>query len=500
MKKVILFARVSTQQQTLERQKELLFPLIMNDGYTEDDIAVIEYKESAIKNDVQNRKSISEMKELIKEENIEAVYVTEISRLGRRNDVLYKVLALLEEEHISLVVQSPMLIRTIEKDGTPNEMAHVVISFMQHLAVSEMQVKKDRQKSGYELSKKEGHLTVSRVKFGYARSKDNRPIINEDEAALVRKAFKMYLDGESIGIIADEIKYLANWHFKDPSNKIYSILEDKTYIGKNDHFPYPPIIDEETFNKASERLDSRRSNKYKTAFVYYCHHLIRYNGKMLTPSHGKHIYQDSEYNSININCIDGLTKCKALVAYTLIGDANDKKAKESLLEAKETASKKIVGITSEIDEMTPKLERLNEIYLEGRINKATYEFRYKKIQGEIEYLIKEKDKLNVTVKSMEDALACKDNKRYSIQRLNNLSNITDDKQIAKIINEVVERIDLEKIDNGWNIHYTFKDVAYNEREKGTYYQYIRRGNKIFLYECSDDNTYIDLTGTWEKRL
>ena len=72
MAKVILFARVSSDKQSYERQISDLMPLIKADGYSDNDVAIIQHKESAIKNDVQNRKSIAELKDLISNNQIES--------------------------------------------------------------------------------------------------------------------------------------------------------------------------------------------------------------------------------------------------------------------------------------------------------------------------------------------------------------------------------------------------------------------------------------------
>ena len=502
MKKVILFARVSTQQQSLERQKDLLFPLIKDDGYDEDEISIVEYKESAIKNDVQSRKSIAEMENIINSESIEAVYVTEISRLGRRNDVLYYVFNLLEKKHIALIVQSPTLIRTINKDGSDNPMGQLVISFMQHLAVNEMKIKKERQKSGYERNKKEGHLTVSKVKFGYNRTNDNRPQINEYDASVVRKIFQMYLNGKSLGEIGDDVKYLTKWDIKSITQKIYAILKDSTYIGKNPHFPYPSIIDEDTFIKVAERLQIRNNKGHRTKFIYYCKKLIYLYGRTLSPCCAMHIYKvsiDNKSYSININVIDGLTKNLAIEAYSIISETDAHNKKENLIEAKETTSKKIMGIDANINSISTKLERLEDMYIEGRIDKNKYEFRYNKFKGEINYLLKEKENLNVSISSINDIVSNSD-KMLAVKMYNNLDKV-DDRQIVDIINEIVERIDLEKTDNGYIIRYTYKDIAYNEQVKDFYYKYIRKGGYIYLYEINDDDgTFTDFTGCWEKRI
>lgn len=510
-KKVILFARVSTVQQDLQRQKELLLPLIKEDGYKDDEITIIDYKESAIKNDLQHRKSISEMETLIATEPIEAVYVTEISRLGRRNDVLYAVFGLLEEHHIALVVQSPQLIRTINKDGSANPMGQLVILFMRHLAVSEMDIKKERSKSGMDTRKKQGHLVVSRVKFGYYRTKDNRAEIDDEAASIVRKCFQMYLEGDSCGVIYDKMHNLANWEYARVNSrvsKVQKLLRDPTYIGKNKHLTYPPIIDEETFNKVQEKLSENYSAKYRTKYVYYCHKLIHWNGYTFSPAFNGGCYrlttEEGKDNCLNIDCFDGVTKQLAIEAYTVLAEESEDKKKESFLKSKEEAEKKIKGIDKEIATIQKQLDRLNDLYVDGKVEKDVYDFRYEKAKGEMDYLIKEKEANIVTISTANDILSNKKNNMWATMAYMDLDELADEKQIADIINQTIKSIDLEKIDNGWIVRYTYKDAGYNERMKEHYYKYLKKNNKVINFyeciECDDSEFYADWSGQWEKRL
>lgn len=500
MAKVVLFARVSTNQQSYERQKSELLPLIYSDGYSDSDIAVIQHKESAIKNDVQNRKSISELRELIDNETIEGVYVSEISRLGRRNDVLYHVLEMLESKHISLIVKNPMLIRTIEKDGTENPIAHVVIAFMQHLATSEMKVKKERMKSGYEQSIQDGKLAVSRVKFGYSRTNDNRPSINDNETKIVRKIFNMYLNGDSLGVIYNEVKHLTDWKNKVGEHRIYTILTDKTYIGKHKHFPYPPIIDEDDFNIVQERLKENKLVKTKTKNVYYCHGLIKWMNRTFTPANSGVKYTlclDNKYHCVNMNVMDGLTKNIAFQTLSFKNALITQEQRESLSERLETALNKILGINQEIGENKKESERLGYMFQKGRKTQDEYDFESSKLDGELEHLLDEKDKLNVTVLKLQETLD--NDSKVSEQSMNlfvNMHNLTDDKEISSLIHEIVDSIELEKINNGWNIRYCFKDERFNTP---LHYKYIKVGNKIKVYTVEQDGTETDISGSWENR-
>lgn len=500
MAKVVLFARVSTDQQSYERQKSELLPLIYSDGYSDSDIAVIQYKESAIKNGVQDRKSISDLEELIDSQPIGGVYVSEISRLARRDDVMYHVLEILSSKDISLIIKNPMLIRTIEKDGTKNPIASVVISFMQYLATSEMQVKKERMRTGVQQAIKNGKLAVSKVKFGYSRTKDNRPSINDNETKIVRKIFNMYLNGDSLGVIYNEVKHLTDWKNKVGEHRIYTILTDKTYIGKNEHFPYPPIIDENDFNIVQERLKENKLVKTKTKNVYYCHGLIKWMGRTFTPANSgvKYtLYLDGKYHCVNMNVMDGLTKNIAFQTLSFKNAFSTQEQRQNLSERLEIALNKIQGINQEIEKQQQESDRIAYLFQKAAYDKEKYDFESSILDGELKHLMDEKDKLKVTVLKLKETLDDESNiADKSLNLLVNMHNLTDDKEISSLIHEIVDSIQLEKIDNGWNIRYCFKDERFNT---DVYYTYQKIGNKIKVHIIGTDGTEQDISGAWENR-
>lgn len=82
-KKVILFVRVSTENQELESQIESLKNAAFIDGYTDEDLIVIAKKESGIKLKEAEREGLNELKRTIERNDIDGVYLFELSRLSR---------------------------------------------------------------------------------------------------------------------------------------------------------------------------------------------------------------------------------------------------------------------------------------------------------------------------------------------------------------------------------------------------------------------------------
>jgi DNA invertase Pin-like site-specific DNA recombinase len=500
MAKVILFARVSTESQSYERQKAELLPLIYADGYSDSDIAIIQYKESAIKNDKDNRESIKRLEELIENEPIEGVYVSEMSRLARRDDVFYHTLEIMTMRNICLIVKNPMYIRTIDKDGKKNPMATVLLAFMQYTATSEMDIKKERMKTGVQQAIKDGKIVASRVKFGYKRDENNRPSINMDETKIVRKIFNMYLNGDSLGVIYNEVKHLTHWRNKVGEHRIYTILTDKTYIGKHEHFPYPPIIDENDFNIVQKRLTENKLVKTKTKNVYYCHGLIKWNNRTFTPANGgvKYtLYVDGKYNCVNMNVMDGLTKNVAFETLSLKKALMSKEERINLSNRLDTTLKKINGINKEIEDLNKESDRINYLFQKGKYSMEQYDYESDQVDDKIKKLKDEHNQLNVTALKIQASLD--DDSKVSDQSLNlfvNMHNLTDDNEISSIIHEIVKSIQLEKIENGWNITYEFHDERFNT---GVYYRYQKIGNRIKVHVIGLDGDEQDISGSWENR-
>jgi len=506
MYKAILFCRVSSDKQTLDRQITDLTPVASRDGYTDSDIKVIQHKESATKNDIYNRKSIRELTELIESNPIEAVYVTEISRLARRNDVLYQVLSLLESKKICLVVLQPVELRTI-RNGKPNPEAMLIIQFFSYLAVSESQIKVERQKSGIKQKTLEGCITTSKLKFGYSRTPDNKAIENKEEAEAVRDIFDMYLNGSTIGQIWQKYDHTGLFPMlKRPSGegRIIKILKDVTYIGQHKKYQYPQLVDVDLFSSVQERLASRVVRKESTKVVYFCKNIIKIFGRTMTPQLDKKSYMyDDRVNrkrySINVNVIDSLAKNNACEALASMNNKNAQEGRKRASEGLKTVNMKLSQIDGIVNSLNKEKERLNDMFQKGRIKESDYDFKYIKVEEEIEHTLKEKEELQNTQLQLKNMLSQDSFKLGSVRDYYSMMDITDPIEVQKLVREAVKCIKVNPIDKGrFRIEFDYHDQTLN---RGYWYEYIVRGCKIYLYRhYADDLEVEDFSNTWEKRI
>lgn len=94
MEKVIVLSRCSTVYQDVTQQTDSIMKQVHTDGYNDDQVIIIENNESGSKLSIEEREGLNEMFSLIESDlkkEIKSVYCFEISRIGRKPDIVFKV-------------------------------------------------------------------------------------------------------------------------------------------------------------------------------------------------------------------------------------------------------------------------------------------------------------------------------------------------------------------------------------------------------------------------
>ena len=142
MAKAIILVRVSTENQSFEQQTKELISVAIKDGYKESDLIIIENKESAIKNDEEHRLGLIQMKEAIKNDpTINCVYCREVSRIGRRYDVLSGIKTYFVQNKIQLIVAGENRVELLDKKGEITFTGNIMFEVACQTATNEMQDK-----------------------------------------------------------------------------------------------------------------------------------------------------------------------------------------------------------------------------------------------------------------------------------------------------------------------------------------------------------------------
>jgi DNA invertase Pin-like site-specific DNA recombinase len=194
MKKVVLLVRVSSVSQDYEAQMNELIEYAKLDNYTIDDMEIIQDKESATKLSDEERQGLNKMYAAIDnlDNQIEAVYCWELSRLSRLPITLYKVRDYLISRKIDL--------RT-KKEGFRMNNSNINLHFAIYVALCEEEIttRKERtERSRKALALKGGYGggdPNNFIRYGY-KVENKMFVIDEEKAETVKKIFQLYSTGK----------------------------------------------------------------------------------------------------------------------------------------------------------------------------------------------------------------------------------------------------------------------------------------------------------------
>lgn len=185
MKKVVIFARVSTNGQDYERQLNELTTLSQRNNWVV--AAVFCEKVSGAKKNAE-RKELSRMMDYLHENKINMVLVTELSRLGRDTLQVLEVIELFNKSGISLYIQN-YHVETLREDGSINPMSQFLITILAEIARMERKTIRERVESGYKNYRANGGK-VGR-KTGYRKSDVDMKEQYGEEIRLLRKGISL---------------------------------------------------------------------------------------------------------------------------------------------------------------------------------------------------------------------------------------------------------------------------------------------------------------------
>lgn len=190
--KAIVLVRVSTERQHLDEQREEVVAMAKHDGYDDNNIILIENKESAIKiKDETESLGLTKLFQLIENDStINCVYAYELSRIGRKEDVNLRVKNFLIDHKINLKLKEPSMV-LLDKDGSVNSGAEIVFSLYNTMSHQEMRLKKARLKRGKIEAVSRGEIGMGKCKYGYYVDKDKNILRIDLEKGEVFKTIRI---------------------------------------------------------------------------------------------------------------------------------------------------------------------------------------------------------------------------------------------------------------------------------------------------------------------
>ena len=505
-KKCICLIRVSTVAQDLEGQREKVVANAIADGYSKDEIAVVQKKESAIKLNEMERESLNEMKEIIAENpTIESVYVFAIDRLARKVSIVLSVKDYLTERGINLVFLNPHKMSTLRKDEktgkiVEDELTSMLLMFLSYGAEMEMKIKKERFAAAKAVMQKQNKITCGKPVYGYKKNADGTVSVNEEEAKVIRTIYYEILENNK-SLRQIEREMIAKGIFQAKrlvtGSYVRSLAKNTAYFGSvsstSNKIVYPPIVAKEEYDAVQKKLaENKVGTKKETKCVHLCKRLLHLNGehRVMTYQTGANSYRDEITNvRINYQVANFIAwyvgKTLQTIKTAFRSDENKEKCEQFVNEN----NKKIENIKKLLEATKNRKRKAFAMYLDGKVNDTIYKEQIAQIDKEIQQWNNEIAKLESENKRMQLESEAKENKVY--WNSEELDNVTDLQARKDIIDDVIKEIQINKIkDKEYSITVIPKDTEvqelYNELQQGFIYKVS--GHKITLI----DKTYNSL--------
>ncbi len=185
MKRVVIYARVSTTGQDYQRQLSELRGYASRMNY--EVIHVFAEKISGAKK-VAEREALTDLLKYVEENEVDKVLIYECSRLSRRAVDFLQVIEYLTEHGISVYIHQNGL-ETLLSDGSPNPIAQLVLGILAQFNSMERGLIRSRMQSGYNHFRQQGGKVGRKV--GYRKSSDEMKTQYSKEIQLIKKGISL---------------------------------------------------------------------------------------------------------------------------------------------------------------------------------------------------------------------------------------------------------------------------------------------------------------------
>lgn len=177
----------------------------------------------------KKREGFNEMIDDCMAGKVDMIITKSISRFARNTIDCLKYVRQLREKNIAIIFEKEN-INTLEASG------ELLLTIMASLAQQESASLSQNVKLGLQFRYQEGKVQVNHEHFlGYTKDEDGNLIIDEDEAKIIRRIYREYLEGASLRDIADGLERdkiktggkRYKWHL----STVRGILRNEKYMG-----------------------------------------------------------------------------------------------------------------------------------------------------------------------------------------------------------------------------------------------------------------------------
>lgn len=446
--KCLIMARVSTEIQSLESQVEKLMTEANRLGYANDDIKIIQGKESGVKLDIEERQTIQEMKRELETGIYDLVLIWEVSRLARRPKVLYEVREWLIERHINLRCMTPSF-TMLKEDGTIDPTASIVFALFGTMAEEEARLSKERMSRGKKHKQSLNGYIGGKPLYGY-KFENDKLVIDYSKSEVVKKIYNMYETGMSCRSIALELMEtgeLKQTVLNNAYAQVERILFRPEYCGAKSEtsgYTYPAIITKTQYEICKKLRGDKTKEHTRVKKICLCKRLIycKNDGRVLSPNITKKQYRAWNINNNN-NITISMTIMDDLVWKVVVnhvkkyGNKTDEETKRQLEIEANTSLRKVQQAMRTMKDLEIQIDRIENRIIEGKMSEIKGDQMIKEKRIEIKEAQETYDKHSyIYGQKMEMIMEGE----YKID----LNNITDDQERQNIVRKYINRIYAEK--------------------------------------------------------
>jgi DNA invertase Pin-like site-specific DNA recombinase len=257
--KAVAYLRVSSQDQSLERQYDDIKKFASEKKLTL--VKIFEDKISGSTTKTDERVGFNQMKRYLQlNEDVKNILVLEISRLGRKNNDIQNVVEEYIEKGINIHIDD-LNISTLDDKGKRSFASEMMISMLGVMASNEARLLSSRISSG-KMSRARKNLAFGGKIIGYIKGEDGTPMIDEIEAPMIKKIFE--LASKDLGMRNVSAMIESEFGRKIAIGTLSGIIRNSFHKGERKYLDLeltvPAIVSKELWQKANDSINNR--NKF----------------------------------------------------------------------------------------------------------------------------------------------------------------------------------------------------------------------------------------------
>ncbi|SHI99710.1 Site-specific DNA recombinase [Arenibacter nanhaiticus] len=438
MRKAVAYLRVSSEEQNLQRQREDIAEFATSKNLKL--VRVFEDTVSGSKTDAEQREGFIQLEKYLEDnKDITDILVLEISRLGRKNRDILNVVEKYAEQGICIHFKD-LGISTLEPNGSRSIASEMLISLFGIMVANESRLLSSRIKSGKLSSAKKNKAFGGKI-IGFKKGKDGTPIIDNDEAPIIKKIFELCASGLGMRSISAMIE--TEFDRKLHMSTLGGIIRNPFHKGERVYMDLTlevePIVSKELWQKANDSMNSRSKFGTKTKV-----HTNVVEGRIKCHC-GNPMYQRViESGRLNLYiCKD--PKCKNSInrpwLFRMVKKVVERHAKKQKDEQyKKDIDLQITSLEAQIQlnnreekKLTERKSKAMDLYMDGDFSKEEWETKRSEIEGRYQIIKADNSKLKEYIELLRN------------DRKSEIKHFSDDLEEFKIeIKDVVNYVEVDK--------------------------------------------------------